>query len=157
MLCARLYAESFPCVLSFHLHNNLRDMKCQDLQLQMSQPRLREVKGLAPGHTVVTGHTRILTVKLMLRGSLPATCQRAKILHTMGGCGLPLEGPKSMASFPSPHQGHGGKHLQKTKTPREKALAVNSPLGVLWGCAHRLWKRGCRNLNYFAHGLEDNR
>lgn len=77
-------------------------MKCEHLQLQMSHPRLREVKGLAQGHTAVTGHTRILTAKLMLRGSLPPMCQRAKILHTVGGFGLPLVGPKSVASFPRP-------------------------------------------------------
>lgn len=84
---------------------------------------------------LVNGQTRILTVKLILQSSLPLTRKRAKTLQTWEGFGLPYERPQRVSLLYAHTEA-----IAKSRTRDQRAspdrLVVNSPPGILWGCAH---------------------
>lgn len=106
--------------LSLDRHNSPRDMKWLDLQFQMHHRRLREVKGLAQGHTAEKLPDRDSDCKLHALG-VPCHPQvkERRFYKLAENSDFPRRDPNLWLPSPRPHQGHRQEHLQKTQEPTE--------------------------------------
>lgn len=151
LLCARLDAKSFPCIISWRLHNNPRDMKCQEPQLQMTRPRLREVKRLAQGQTADKRPDQDSGCKAHAPEIAATHKSKSKESSDLGRIWTSLGGTQICGSLLPASTKATSENICRRPESQQRKPNGQLPAGDALGCVHRLQKRGCRNLTHLAH------